>query len=192
MLQRTPLAPFIGQEEFLYTRLQMLETQQFFTDKETFEPNTSTAYFTYLMVPHRPHVFTENGELTPMQDRWNIQDPNAYLGQFIYTTSVILEMMESITTNDPDAVIVLQSDHGSRNLYNKEGENAIHPQDKRNFLNAVYFRGELLDVDGMTGLNTIRTVLTKLFDNVDLPVLEVPENPLVFGTVVESSGEGGE
>ena len=45
-----------------------------------------------------------------------------------------------------------------------------------NPLNIVYYRGETMDeIKGLSGVNTLRTVLSRLF-NEEYPLIEVPED----------------
>lgn len=72
--------------------------------------------YTHVLLPHQPFIFDENGDmLDPVhQDDWNY-----YLGQHKYATKLARELVTRLLENaDPDnpPVIILQSDHGARNL----------------------------------------------------------------------------
>ena len=69
----------------------------------------------------------------------------------------------AIVETDSDAIVILQSDHGHRFVYN------VTYLDETNVLNAVYFRGKPIDgVTDMNALNTWRAVLREQF-GLDLP-----------------------
>ncbi len=83
----------------------------------------------YFMFPHLPWVVDENGNQISPTERDNWKNPNAYLGQLKYVSSRILEVVEGIIQKDPDAIIVLLSDHAYRlpahleRLYGQKVEN---------------------------------------------------------------------
>lgn len=56
---------------------------------------------------HYPYRHSENGEVVK-----DSMDPLEYYSQHIYTSKVILNMVDMILAADPDAVIVIQADHG--------------------------------------------------------------------------------
>lgn len=43
-----------------------------------------------------------------------------------------------------------------------------------NILNAIYFKGELIDIDGLSGVNTMITTVNKLFE-MSLPLVDKAE-----------------
>ena len=72
--------------------------------------------YVHLMLPHAPFMFDENGSLN---ERKNFLNYNYYLGNYIYSMDVAREMISGIlSVADPSnpPVIVLQSDHGARNM----------------------------------------------------------------------------
>lgn len=124
----------------------------------------------YLMFPHNPFVVDEFGNDLNTSESRNWKDPNIYLDQLKYANKAILNMVERIQKNDPHSVIILMSDHGSRRLFRLylNAEIEIENYDleayyARNILNAVYFSGESIDIEGYSGVNTLRIVLDKLF-----------------------------
>ena len=120
----------------------------------------------YTKCPHAPFVFDRDGNKTPYEVHKNVKDKQYYLDQLIYVTKHLQKICENITANDPDAIIVLQSDHGHRFVDN------ITWLDMTNVLNAVYFHGEPLDgIRDKNALNTWLTVLREQF-RLDLPEVE--------------------
>jgi len=124
----------------------------------------------YFMFPHNPFVVDELGNDLNSSESRNWKDPDIYIGQLKYANKLILNMVEKIQENDPHSVIILLSDHGSRHLFRLylNAEIEIENYDleayyARNILNAVYFSGEMIDIEGHSGVNTLRIVLDKLF-----------------------------
>lgn len=143
----------------------------YFNEKNLTENSKSDVFVTaYICSPHEPFLFDENGN-TPTHLRYGWND-EAYLGQYIYITKMMEQIVDNILKYDEDSVIILQSDHGARF---GEGLEANVTEDKMKPLNAVYFRGEdISEIKGQSGVNTIRLVLNRLF-GMDLEILPVKE-----------------
>ena len=135
----------------------------------------------YFMFPHLPWVVDEHGNEIAAGERHDWKNSNIYLGQLKYANSKILNMVETIIHNDPGAIIILQSDHAYRqpfhlrDLYGVEYEDmTTESRMMRNILNSVYFRGETIEIEGLSGINTLRTVLDKQF-NLNLGLIIEPK-----------------
>lgn len=127
----------------------------------------------YLQCPHAGFVFDKNGNRISEADSLNWTDKRIYVEQLLFLNDWIKETVQLIQENDPDAIIILQSDHGVRYakhcmyLYEKEDYNAAVETDyMQNILNCVYLgRGaQPMDIEGLSGINTWRTVLNIAFD----------------------------
>jgi hypothetical protein len=82
--------------------------------------------FAHVMVPHPPFVFDRDGSTPSVPEcspeRCSILEAPIdrdlhlarYLGQLAYTNELVTRTVDAIITADPEAVIVLMSDHGSR------------------------------------------------------------------------------
>ena len=124
----------------------------------------------YVKCPHEPFVFDRNGNGVAAENQKNVKDKKYYLDQLIFATKHLEKICVNITAEDPDAIVVLQSDHGHRFV-----DNGTY-LDISNVMNAVYFRGQPIDgVENMNALNTWRAVMRKQF-RLDLP--EVKEKRL--------------
>ena len=99
-----------------------------------------------------------HGEELPFATGWNWRDHSLYLNQLEFMNDYILELTETIQTQDPDALIILQSDHGNRYAihmrqlgewddYDPQVENPC----MQNSLNCVYYRGKSFPIEGETG-----------------------------------------
>jgi hypothetical protein len=77
--------------------------------------------------------------------------------------------VDEIQKNDPTAIIILQSDHGARTIYRREGlsqdlnDPSTDRGQMRNILNCVYLGGETMDISGLSGINTLRAVLNQVY-----------------------------
>lgn len=66
----------------------------------------------------------------------------------------MIEVLENLVENDPDALIMTMSDHGARYAPGTDPEDAI------TIFNAFYYAGEdLQEYTGKSGINTIQRLL---------------------------------
>lgn len=135
------------------------------------ENNKPKLTFAHICSPHQPFVFDENGDSVPLSEANNWSDKKYYLGQYKYITSQLQETIDFILHNNPDSIIILQSDHGPRG---GNDETFIEYADKLTIFNTVYYRNEKIDIEGQSALNTLRIVLNKLF-HMNYELLEVPK-----------------
>lgn len=131
---------------------------------------SKTFTLAYFCLPHQPFVVDENGNQhrATIYDTLNIwNNKKYYLDQFKYTTKLMLPILESIVENDPQAVIMLMSDHGARDAPGATWDL------KRNSLNVLYYQGEEYNIEGLSNVNTIRATLNNLLDE-DYEMVPVP------------------
>ena len=128
----------------------------------------------YIQSPHAPTILDKNGNLVDNYENvgWQWDRHELYLGQLEFINSHILKLIAAVQEHDPDALIIIQSDHGSRqaNHYYDMGLDGWETFDAptenlymQNILNCVYYRGEHFSIQGETGINTLRTVLNQVF-----------------------------
>lgn len=156
--QKKEISKVIGMFDYAMTSSKMAESGLF-----------TIGYFSF---PHVPYIVDENGHQTSASDRENLRDPVPYCKQHRYASKKIMELVKEILKNDPDSVIILHSDHGFRlpehlrywyditDKYDIEEESPY----MRNILNAVYFKGDPIEIEGLSGVNTLRVVLNELLD----------------------------
>lgn len=123
-------------------------------------PDSSTFTFFYVCAPHHPYYFTKNGDLNPVSKYYNHDGTNdkSYIGEIEFLNHKLIPALERIVRLDPDAIIVLCSDHG-----NRMGVDDISMSYK--ILNAVYYSGETLpDIDGKSGIDTLIYIFNNVFD----------------------------
>ncbi len=132
--------------------------------------------YSHLLLPHKPFMFSQYGTLLEPSQYQNYQN---YLGQYIFTLKIIKDSIKSIqSSSDPEnpPVIILQSDHGARNLKEggKGGEGPlINYPDKHHtsILYAVYapMCPDMPLKDGIDPINTFPVIFNCLFD-MDIPL----------------------
>ncbi len=141
-------------------------------DPANYSQRQNRAIFFYICSPHPPFYYAADGTEIEDEARWtDWVDKSCYLGQLQYITTRLETSINSILEHDPDAIILLQSDHGLR--YHEDSDRphsfSIDIDDQRRILNALYFGGKAVDIDGLSGYNTWRTVLNEL--GFDYPLL---------------------
>ncbi|MGD0006673.1 MAG: hypothetical protein ABSE06_20865, partial [Anaerolineaceae bacterium] len=105
--------------------------------------------FSHVLLPHMPFIFDKNGNLNPPQDNY---DWHFYLGQYQYTTKLAEQLITKLLANaDPNnpPVIIIQSDHGARNMQRRTKDNILMDGYMENYpvdyaydnFNAMYLPG---------------------------------------------------
>ncbi len=107
----------------LYKSLQNDETyktnEEIITQLETTKFPDKSFVYSHLMFPHEPFNYLEDGTLVPNRSGSDLK--SLYMDQYKYCSKKIIEMADRIIDNNPEAIILFQSDHGSR-LYQNEKE----------------------------------------------------------------------
>ncbi len=128
------------------------------------------ALFVYLCCPHPPFYYDEDGGEVDRENWVNFSDPKYYLDQLKYVTKMTERAITGILANDPDSIILLQSDHGLRFHNDSDLPHLFHISlmDQFRILNAAYCSGDPLPIEGLSGYNTWRLVLNRLGENYPL------------------------
>ena len=136
----------------------------------------------YIQCPHSPTMVGRHGESLSFAYGWNWRDHSLYLNQLQFINDYILELVDTLQTHDPESLIILQSDHGNRYAihmmqlgewedYDPYEENPY----MQNILNCAYYQGRAFDIEGETGINTLRKVFSEVL-GADLPPIEPIED----------------
>lgn len=122
----------------------------------------------YIGLPHPLFYFDENGNLLDGSENMKFDD-KIYLGQFKYTSKKVEEIIKNLIKNEPNSVILIQSDHGSRMVYHRNNyhkdreptEQEYH--EMKSILNILYYQGETINIDNLSGYETLNYVMKRLF-----------------------------
>ena len=143
-----------------------------------YKPTFTIAYF---VCPHDYFVFDQNGNFIPDELGTDLTNKDTYINQLIYVNHVIEETVANIKENDPNAVIIIQSDHGMRyphwmdfHYENYDYDPVAENPYMQNVLNCVYYQGEIIPIEGLSGVNTLRMVLNHVFGT-NYEMLDSPE-----------------
>lgn len=128
-----------------------------------------TFTLSYICAPHHYFAVNEYGQGISSEYELDYANKSIYLGQLKYVTKSIEKTILNIKEKDPNALIILQSDHGMRlpmwmveyhgvAMYDEEVERPY----MQNIINCVYYHGTEINIEGMTGINTLRAVFNKV------------------------------
>lgn len=141
----------------------------------------------YVQCPHTPYVVDAEGNPRSTGTNNHVEQ-YYYLDQLKFMNSVLERTVDNILAKDPDSVIILQSDHGSRFPAHVSGIAGYPELDQvkenytmQNILNSVYVRGESLEIEGLSGINTFRTILNEVFGT-EFEMLEEPVGYIATST----------
>lgn len=123
----------------------------------------------HIALPHSPFLFQADGTLNKTSTYYQRND-QSYLNQLKFTAKKIDEILRSIIEKDPKAVILIQSDHGSRMKWYrftrfKIGEEPTKEEYKimTNHLNLLYYQGQYIDIEGKSGYQILNETVQHLF-----------------------------
>jgi len=125
--------------------------------------------FGYFTFPHSPWVVDEFGKNVDPRNYENWRNSKYYCDQMKYASKKIIEITKKIIKVDPNSIIIIQSDHGFRQpthlnmLYGEKNNLQEENIYETNILNAVYFKGEEMQIESLSGLDTLIKVFNKLF-----------------------------
>lgn len=144
-----------------------------------------TLTVSYVQCPHYPFLFDAQGNVSPKKP--DFANKSIYLDQLTYLNTVLEQSISGVLDKDPGAIIIVQSDHGARYpgqmlLYNggPDYDPELETPYMQNALNCVYLGGKALDIEGLSGINTLRTVMNQEFGT-DFPMLEQPTGYTCYG-----------
>lgn len=129
----------------------------------------------YMCFPHLPWFVDADGKPISAKDRRNWRDTDVYLGQYLYCSKRIIDTVQTLVENDPNAIIILASDHGYRLPLHLLGYGVDISQystaEQMNVMLAVYNGGDTIDIEGESVLNAVRAISDDVF-NTNLGRLE--------------------
>ena len=156
------------------------------TLKSPIEEEKPIFVYAHVMAPHAPFIFGSNGEMSIPAKKFDYRDNDkfietdslenymkGYKNQIAFIDQSIIEIVTNIRSNSPEAVIIIQGDHGPGALFTQESVRNEGLNEKFHILNAYYFPGgdyRSLSSD-ITPVNSFRLILNDLFGT-NLPYQE--------------------
>jgi hypothetical protein len=117
--------------------------------------------FLHIVAPHPPYVFHANGAFLLRGVSENSWEPGtSYIEQLRFVNTQVQLLIKKITNASPNAVVVLQSDHGPWTIANSPEEVF---EARSGILYALYPKSKFTVNNHATSVNTFRMVLDTLF-----------------------------
>jgi len=161
------IAPNLNSEEFAssdHSGQYLKDALKFYKDfaeTSNINPQFNLGYFS---CPHVPLCYKSDGTAFP-DDELESDNPENYLEYLKWTTKQICDITQTIIDNDPHSIVIIMSDHGCRMWELEEDEKLEDPYYYMKYiLNCVYVDGKEMNIEGLTGINTLITILNSEFD----------------------------
>lgn len=172
LFKKTILWPFYISPTYTNAERVIISSFQYLKNADNFIGRANFT-FSHFVCPHEPFYFNKFGK-TYDKPSTSWKNLEYYLGQYIFVTNQIMEIVESIVENDPNSIIIIQSDHSARAASDDDlFLNIFSLEDMYSVFNAVYCKGEKLDIEGLSGVNTLRLLFNRVFGE-KFDMLEVP------------------
>jgi phosphoglycerol transferase MdoB-like AlkP superfamily enzyme len=120
--------------------------------------------YAHYLLPHDPYIYDSTGNLKPVENTViyaEEKQPAAFIEQVKFANKIILQLVTHIKkTNKPNTVIIIEGDHGFRNIEGKKGIMIYDSFSSFYFPNNNYT--ELYP--SISPVNSFRVVLNNFFD----------------------------
>ena len=155
-----------------------LKIFDYFEDPSHYAVTMPRVTYCYMTATHVPFIFNEYGGLIPYSQSRNWEDTSVYLDQYKFITKHMMAAISTIINNDPDSIIIVMSDHGIRYHADCTQMHTFYITDKDScrIMNAVYIKGQKYDTEGLSGINTLRYIMS-LYGRQDYPPIKDPITP---------------
>ncbi|MFC1736175.1 sulfatase-like hydrolase/transferase [Candidatus Hydrogenedentota bacterium] len=131
--------------------------------------------FAHFICPHPPFVFTADGSPAhPANPNYAFTDGNTAIGPFLtqeeyrqgyreqlhYLNTRLMKTIDRLLQDDPDAIVIIQSDHGPGMTLDWESAEKTNMKERLSILNAIRFPddGRGLPYPTMSPVNTFRLI----------------------------------
>jgi len=121
--------------------------------------------YAHFQLPHDPYIFDSTGKLKPVEKTIQLSEAEqqqAFIEQVKFANNLINGLVSHIkTSNKKNTVIILEGDHGYRNIYGEKGY-MIYDN-----LNSIYYPDEDYQnlYPSISPVNSFRAVLNKFFSS---------------------------
>ena len=139
-------------------------------DCYSYTDDVPTLTVSYIQCPHAPFVYNRDGTVRDLSTAWYWKDESLYPGQLQFMNGQILTAIDNIQKHDPDAVILLLSDHGARvplHMVEQFGGPRFDAEKEtpvmQSALLSVCVPDETVDIEGDTGINGVRKAIDAAF-----------------------------
>ena len=133
-------------------------------EDNSFNDNSKPKFvLSHLRLPHEPFVYDENGNSVENKDEY---DKSAYLSQLKFAETKILEIIDTIQSHSPNAVIIIFSDHGYRGDIDWENPKMIDYIRGFNTITSLYFPDNYEKIPSeISNVNIFRVFFNSYFNS---------------------------
>lgn len=169
-INNSVLAPFSERIKIISVEIFRKRINNIFFNLPVLAKNKDFKFvFAHVMAPHPPFIFGENGEkVYYLKD--NLNNKSMFIDQLKYINKRMIDVLEKIVKidNGRDKIIIIQGDHGSReilpnNIYSSR-QNWV--EEAFGNLNAIYFSDATINtkVKYFSPVNTFRFIFNVQFN----------------------------
>ncbi|QQR56041.1 MAG: hypothetical protein IPG59_13620 [Candidatus Melainabacteria bacterium] len=199
ILRSTIVSLFPGAEEAIMSFARNRILNQFDYLQKMEKNNKPKFVFTHILSPHEPYLFGANGEPIYFpggrcDHQWTPETRNAYLAQVEFIQKKSLATIDIMLAKNPDAVFVLQGDHGTHcSDYVSEHSPSDNLLNERYSILNAYKVPSIIQarlVDDIEPVNSFVVILNGLFDygiepSPDKQIYSSYDEPFLFKDVSE-------
>lgn len=155
-------------ESGLLGRLAQYKRRTFFDNIESIAQIAGPKFvFAHIMLPHPPFVFDRDGKLPPGGlELYQWEKTNRYIEQAQYTESETVKAVDTIVKRCPDAVIIIQGDHGPQcHIVERQKPTLPNLKERMRILNAYRVPKAVRDrlYSSVTPVNSFRILFDQMF-----------------------------
>jgi len=194
LINNTFLALFYWKQQYLWNNLRIQYTINELGGLSEMEDPIFV--YAHILLPHPPFVYQSDGRVKIPAKKFDYRDNSAftmldkrevyiegYRNQAEYAATQVMKIVKEIQQKSPDAIIIVQGDHGPGAYYEQEDPESSNLDEKAHILNAYYFPdGDYSGIpEDITPVNSFRVILNQFFGT----DLELLPNATYFSTYTE-------
>ena len=165
--------------------------------------------YLHFILPHSPFIFNPDGSRTKYFESafGKFEDRDKFIEQVIFTGTEIIKIVDMLREKDPDAIIIIQADHGygaedDMKYLNRNSTGALNDRRERippshyldqrfGIFSAIYSPIDLEIKEKSTPVNLFRSIFSKIFsdNNEHLPdssYFALIKQPYMFHNITDS------
>jgi hypothetical protein len=135
-------------------------------------PNRPTFIFSHVLCPHPPYIFNADGSKPKLfESAWGRFDiKKSYVEQVKFIGTQIVEIVDSLRRRDPNAIIIVQADHGNGSIFGAYLFEHKRPsieflEAQYGIFSAIYLPPGIIIPEKITPVNLFRYIFNALFDD---------------------------
>ena len=165
--------------------------------KKTKISNYNNFIMAHMMLPHPPFVFDDKLRFSSImalkcgdgkKSNSELENTQNMINQIKYTNNLLKKIIKKILSNDKESIIIIQSDHAnymSSFIGKKNNDAKNYDKTHYNILRVIYYKGEKININSNTAVNTFRELFNILFKD----KLEILPEKAIVNEPMKHAGE---